>query len=290
MYHFEESIRLKHLNLLMGDLFKKAEDETKKRIQLLCPEADEEWISIKLFEELAINLYDASLRKDFEFAFEKDINETLGYSDYHIQSISKGLVANISKHKRCVETKSGGDFGLLINFPKLYYENKEFDLVQCGDKRGILVQAKLKKYENKWGELTPTQLKIFEKNMSCCSLLRYSYLDAGNRRLDDFQISLCEGYKLTDLKKWLKNDQFLNSYRLYETIMKLGDKEIGTEDDKIIETIICPDNTQTIIITVDWEDRDPRYPVEMFNQSSRSTQEKNCIYVNTNLKMTGGRG
>ena len=39
----------------MGDLFKKAEDETKKRIQLLCPEADEEWISIKLFEELRIN-------------------------------------------------------------------------------------------------------------------------------------------------------------------------------------------------------------------------------------------
>lgn len=276
------SIKLEKTVTLIGELFKKAEQETKIDISKVPFCADEEQVTTIWGDYLAKVLLEPTQQKSIENAFKEDIMRGIAehmtsvqYSaKYYIQTLSHGLVAEVSCHERKIERKTGGDLGLLFIQPKISFYNREISLVRCKSKQGLLVQAKLKKYDKSYGNLTRNQKEILKDRMGYLSLLRYEYTDIENRKLKNFNWTLCNGRTINEVISWLKENKFPENQTSEYIITNLGLGKIGTNDQEIIDSVIVPDRRQTLIIKIDWKDRDPWFDVHNLNKSLQTTVEQ----------------
>lgn len=271
------SIQLKKTVELIASLFFDAETKLISKIGKDFPAATEEQITDIFHEILAEVLEKASKERKIEEAFIKDINSSFhNIENFHINKLSKGLIASVSWHNRVTEGRSGGDIGLLFVQPTITAEhNGKLSLIRQGNRQALLVQAKRKKFQKPWRQLTLPQQKNLKDRTEFLSLLRFEYVDNQNRNLKPFVWTLCKGYKLDQLMIWLTNNNFPNSLNTPNLIKDLGFGKIGTKDYNIIESIIFPDKIQTMVIIIDWkDDDDPQSVVITINNNLEIKQEQ----------------
>lgn len=280
------SILLKNTIELIGNAFIDAEEHVRRDIELSFSGATEEQITTIFQLRLGEEINKISEEKNFESAFQKDIEQAIRWElsgclpsygiKSNIKSISDGLVAKISWHQRHIEAKTGGDFGIVIIQPQIGCYSDKIEIERCGEQRGLLVQAKLKRFKDtNWGKLTSMQEKLLPKRMKYLSILRYKYLDKNNKNLDKFSWSLFNDNNIDNIKSWLKNDRFPTNKCTNDIIVELGLGEIGTSDKDIINKIIEPQETPTMIIRIDWKDKGPGFNVNALNKEIEHLLNKN---------------
>ncbi len=287
-----EYVLLNNTISLIENTFSSAEEQVKSEIKLYFSDATEEQITNIFQSKLGALLQQISRERKVALAFQKDIEQvitdklTQGFLSYsiesYIKSISQGLVAEISWHKRHIEAKTGGDFGIVIIQPQIDFWGDEMQIQRCGEQRGLLVQAKLKKFNDKsFGQLTKSQKKQLIERVKYLSILRYKFLDNENKILDSFFWSVFDNDSMGDIMEWLKNDSFPTTIPTKDIINQLGVGKIGTSDKNIIRQIIEPQKTPTMIIKIDWKEDDSGYGIYNLNQEiiNLLNEDKQQIYI-----------
>jgi len=192
------------------------------------------------------------LEKEFKIDLQKQFNErkySLG-----IKSISDGIVVRVSYHEgNYYEGVSGADFGLVISRPDITL-TKQDNLVCKMHKQGLLIQAKRQQKSYGLGELTKSQKKRIKNYLSFFSLLLYFYNDPYRRDLKAFSWNINTYDSVEKITHFLKNYDNHSSKTILknseEVIFELGHGQIGTNNKKLIETIICPEEMPHIIIEI----------------------------------------
>jgi hypothetical protein len=172
------------------------------------------------------------------------------------ERLSSGLVAEASWHKRATETNTGGDFGLVVVRPRVAFGNDSLRITE-GHHSGLLVQAKRKLMKGRWRGLTRTQLSLLPERLSYSALVLYELLDESSRELAPIRWQLCEGHRITTVKRWLREGSFPQLVSSSDIIVGLGKGGIGTDDRKIIENFVAPVGERTLVIRIHWHGRKP---------------------------------
>jgi hypothetical protein len=144
-------------------------------------------------------------------------------------------------------------------------------------RRGILCQAKMKDKDGKWGKFTKQQKCLLPDRMKYLCLLLYSYKDPGRRELDNYQWYICQKDEtLEQVIGYIKKDQFPQLVESDVIIKAIGLDYIGTDDDTILDEIISPKKSPSLIIRLFWAYgnwRGPDTSIEVY-----STQENKVQY------------
>jgi hypothetical protein len=255
-----------------------AEAELRSVIEKKYHDLDEECITTLFYGELAFTLREASRKKAIEQAFLVDLRRAFPQiqSVGKLASISANLIADVSLHKREVEKITGGDFGLTLTRPQLSWHGQSA-LDRSEYQRGLLCQAKLKRRNGKRGKLTHRQNDIFPSRMNYLALLLYSYSDAERHRLTPFSWQICRSMSADDVGNWLKEGKFPALARSAEVIRRLGNAQIGTDDQGTITNIIRPHSRPHMHIKIFWpQDKTPpsRLQVHTVQQVKQQLQQR----------------
>jgi len=264
----------------------KAESDVKTLSRDTIGGFDEEQITTFLRAYVESELKKISKNNTIANAFSNDMQNYLllhpeldcKYND--IVAVSTGLIAEVSWHTRHVEGKqkiegeedtgTGGDFGLTISQPKIEINNKKIDIVSEGYRNGLLVQAKLQLLSEKFGKLTTKQKRVLKGRLGYSSLLLYT---TQNDNLNNFKWILCKGFKMQDIKGWLKKGVFPINNSTAEIIDMLGRGSIGTDDESTINNIILAEPDNAYCISIHWKDDGYKGSLEKLNKNMQKSTE-----------------
>lgn len=89
-------------------------------------------------------------------------------------------------------------------------------------------------------------------------LLLYSYDDEERRQLKQFQWQLCNSApSIKDVAQWLRRDNFPSLTNSSKILKGIGDGQIGTDNDTILNEIVAPTGNPTLIIKIGWPNGGP---------------------------------
>jgi hypothetical protein len=266
-----------------------AEATLREHIKLYYHNANEEHITFLLYGHIKHRLREASHNKSIEKAFLKDLKSSLGYQpnidwdlDRKLHQEAEGLIADIVLHNKRQEGKTGGDFGLIIVHPQIKVDD-EFLEIKKGVSSGLLCQAKLQDKDGKWGPLTKNQRATLSNpdHLYFTSLALYSFLDGERTDLDSIAWKLCRGTSLPQIQALLKNGPIEKLATTRDIITSLGRKEIGTEDQNLIETVISPSVRQHLEIRIyrpkDKKDNGPKQSAKLRIRHKEPGRETVCV-------------
>lgn len=253
------------------------EAELRLRLHLVQhPDKGEVFITDRFQDELKDAFSEASLNHKFENALRDDLRESLSLSAYDLvsETVSKGLIADVTFHDPQRERKTGGDLGLAVVRPRIRANTSELE-IQFDQRQGILCQAKLRRRSSrgpeKWGLLTKTQRNILPGRTSYLALLLYQYADTARRELHPFSWQLCSGMQVEDIEECLKTDNFPNP-KFSDTVIKsLSAGEVGTNNEREISEWICPASRPSLVIRIGWK---PGGQPDAIHQLSRTRQRQ----------------
>ena len=166
---------------VVAECWDKAETILRRSIKQKHQEADEEFITRLFLDEFRYVLRKASDAKRISQAFSKDLQRNWPGLPHQWAIISENLIADVSLHRRSVETVTGGDFGLTITRPQVHlhrlsdlslslhepsYRAHKVEVSEY--QRGLLCQAKLKK--KRW-EVARADIQSEKALSSPCRLL-----------------------------------------------------------------------------------------------------------------------
>jgi len=259
------------LNVVCGAI-SGAEHDLREQIKIYYQEANEEFITFAFYGHIRHKLREASQNKIIEKAFLKDLKAALRrrYRERSIgQEIERqlsrhaaGLVADITLHNRSQEGVTGGDFGLVIVHPEITTSSNTL-VIKKGASSGLLCQAKIKRKNGRWGDLS-NQRDVLPAHMDFASLVLYSYLDGERSELNPVAWKLCKGLTLNELELSLKKDIFGEAISTVDVIRRLGRSEIGTNDQALIDKFVSPSARQHLEIKIYWPKGDaPEGPIEI---------------------------
>jgi len=260
----------------------KAESGLRKSIKQKHQDADEEFITRLFLDEFRYKLHKASADKRIGQAFLKDLQQAfpaLAYT-HEIAIVSEDLIADVSLHRRSVETLTGGDFGLTITRPQvslsgfpgysLSYNDSEYIHCQIGVseyQRGLLCQAKLKGRDGRW-RMTRNQKSLLPDRINYFGLLLYQYSDKERYKLSHLSWQLCQNETAETVANWLKSRQFPSISSSAEIITQLGNARIGTDNPDVLREVIRPTGKPYIAITISWPvDKRPPDSVSVYLQN-----------------------
>jgi hypothetical protein len=241
---------------LITKYWEHAEAELRSVIEKKYHDLDEEFVTKLFCCEFAFLLLQASQKKEFEHAFLADLRRAFPkVQSFELSPFSSGLIADVSLHKRHEEKITGGDFGLTITRPQVACHGQS-ELVRGEYCRGLLVQAKIKRRNGKWGNLRGRQKDHFPERMNYLALLLYSYSDVERRCLEPFSWQLCRDATLENTEDWLKLGKFPSLLSSAETISQLGsarkETDIGTGDQGEIEKFIITKGKPHLEVRIFW--------------------------------------
>lgn len=241
---------------LLTKYWKDSEGELRSVIEKKYHDLDEELVTKLFFSEFAFLLQQANQKKEFARAFLDDLRRAFPKAEsLELSSFSSGLIADVSIHKHHEEKITGGDFGLTITRPDLVHD-RWATLIGREYRRGVLVQAKIKRRNGRWGILRKRQKDVFTKRINYLALLLYSYLDEERRHLEPFGWQLCRGSSVKDIQDWLRLGKFPALQSSAEIIKQLGnakkENEIGTDDHEKIEKYIRSKGKVHLEIRIFW--------------------------------------
>lgn len=151
-----------------------------------CHDTDEEFVTTLFRIKLGVQVAAASAAGAVESAFLEDLRHA--YPSAPNESLSRiayRLVATVSFPDHTVESRSGGDLGILFVRPdvrQVQYGSSQA-IVDHDYTRGLLCQAKMFRRGSKWGRLTDNQQRILPTKLDYFALLLYRFTDhEGDRR------------------------------------------------------------------------------------------------------------
>lgn len=264
---------------LLADCWNEAEKNLQAEIRANAPDLDEECITRFFHVKLAQELRIASERRSFEEEFLADLKAAFSELGYipELTKISRGLIADVTLHGLTTETKTGGDFGFVVARPQIEYCSKKFLVTDY--RRGMLCQAKLRRANDKWGELTDNQKSVLTKRLQYLALLLYSYGDKDRRLLNQFRWQLCQNANsIQTVADWLRLGGFPSTISSGNVITQIGNGMIGTDNDERLDELVVPPGNVSLIINIRWPDDD--HPgEEICVLSNRHETEKTIISI-----------
>lgn len=231
--------------------------------------------------KLAKALRTASQEHHIERAFLTDLRKAfpdLGHGS-ELRSLARGLIADVTLHRRETERVTGGDIGFMIIRPQVNDRGKTLNVEDY--RRGLLCQAKLKRSNGKWGSFTRRQKKVLPERMRYLGLLLYSYDDEERRQLKQFQWQLCNSApSIKDVTQWFRRDNFPSLTSSNTIIKGVGDGQIGTDNDTILNEIVAPTGNPALTIKIGWPNGGPpNSEVRVFSRLHQGQKAK--AYVHT---------
>jgi hypothetical protein len=254
-------VKLTSLGKLISDCWSRAEVETAKTIVKKHPSPSEEEITFLFSGEFRIAVEAASEKGMIEHAFLEDLHASIPNLSFEITRHTKGLIARINVHGRWHEGRvSGADLGIVILRPLVRVRNAGTTVeFHRNHGNGLLAQAKLGKQlgltgKLKWDTLTQRQQDLFPKLHEYYSLLLYRL--QGQTNLKPFSWQLCKKYSVEQAQEWLQTNVFPAELSSTEVLRMLFARAIGTEDPKLIKTIIDPSisDARSIEVHIFWPD------------------------------------
>jgi hypothetical protein len=132
---------------VVSECWDAAEDSLRNDVRDDYPGVNEEFITQMFHGKLAKALRTASQERRVEQAFLTDLRKAfpdLGHA-YKLSSRARGLIADVTLHRRETERVTGGDIGFMIIRPQINDRGNIID----DYRRGLLCQAKLKRSNGK---------------------------------------------------------------------------------------------------------------------------------------------
>jgi hypothetical protein len=254
MHYFGSSVlKIPRTLNVVSHCWETAEGSLRQHVQKYSPGAGEEFITETFHGELAKSLDEASQERQVAQAFLADLKNAFPDLAYRseLNSIATGLVADVTLHRRATESVTGGDIGFTII--RLQVEDHHDTLSIREYRRGILCQAKIKGLTGKWGHLSPKQKKVLPERLKYLGLLLYSYTDEERQQLNQFQWQLCDSASsLKDVEQWLKRDNFPSLTNSMTIIRDIGNGNIGTGNNKILDEIVSPAGNRALVLRIFW--------------------------------------
>lgn len=251
-YNFGKLLEIQNTLDVLIERWLAAEEYLRTDIETYHPDVDEEFITTTFHGIYGRMLLEASESKLIEYAFLKDLKRAFPLITTQLPKIARGLIAEITLHKRPTEKITGGDIGVLIIRPQVFVQG---DYLRVTDyRRGLLCQAKLKNRKGKWGHFTKRQIEVLPDRLSYLSLLLYSYGDNARRSLNPFTWQLCDSASFPELQTWLQNGNFPELITSDHIVARLGYALIGTDNNEIIDSIISPSQNPALVINITWPD------------------------------------
>jgi hypothetical protein len=264
--HMTPALKIPRTLAVVALYWGNAESEVRQRIGSYHAGVGEEFITEEFQGKFAELLEVASGRGEIEQAFVRDVQARYpSVARTELARRARGLIAKVSLHSRDVEARTGGDLGFLVSRPIVTTIRRGAISIHRHYRRGLLCQAKLKRLKGKWGRLTPNQRKVLPQRAAYMSLLLYRYLD--EKRLDGFRWQLCKGASLKTMLAWLRDDRFPNAVESAVILNGVGNGSIGTDDEKILSEVVCPDGARVLEIKIDWPDDPPPMEVPVFEMT-----------------------
>ena len=252
------------------------------------PSPPEELITALFAGEFRTKVAKASSNGEVERAFLADLQRAIPDLRLDIAQRASGLVARVNLHNRWHEGKvSAADLGVVVTRPIV-------DLAFGGNRvefhrnhaTGLLAQAKLglrakrAKGGRIWDRLTSQQERLYPKRRRYYSLLLYRLNGPKANELEAFRWQLCSEFALKKVKKWLLSDVFPGEISSPELLAKLFARTIGTDNPKVIETIIDPNasDVHSIDLQIFWPDDGGPPPCVELHHQQQETQEVQILH------------
>jgi hypothetical protein len=277
-------VNLTTLGQLIESCWNCAETETAKGVAQKHPTPTEEEITFLFSGELRMAIAAASAAGEVVRAFLRDLRNSIPNLDFGITQRVGGLIARVNLHGRWHEGKvSGADLGIVIMRPVVWIAGAGTKIEFRRNRgTGLLAQAKLGRRldpdgAHKWGTLTKPQQRLLPKRRDYYSLLLYR-LD-GEKELKPFGWQLCKAHTVRQAEQWLQSNAFPEEISSSEVLGKLFAGTIGTQDSKLIETIIDPNasDARSIEIDIFWPDGagpPPSYPLSETHGEKQRMQQR----------------
>jgi hypothetical protein len=219
----------------------------------------EEEITSAFYRELKKELKKRSDLKEIEKALKLDLGwcTTLNLDTNDQHRLSQGWKADVfvsSKHRRAVEARTGGDYGLVFSRPDISIVDNGFRFNEM--KRGLLCQAKLRNFRRVWDPPKVNQIKNLRDKTDYLAFLLYEYTD-GRTGLAPFSWHSTKGRQIEDAIEWFEADSFPDRMSSKEILDNLANGQIGTENSNIINEIIVPEENTYFIIRITKDSGDP---------------------------------
>jgi hypothetical protein len=257
-------VKLTNLGKLMEGCWSRAEDETIRAISRKHPAPHEDEITFLFCGELRTAVREASDAGRVEMAFSADLRQSIPTLDFDITRWTRGLVARVNRHGRAHEGKlSGADLGIVIMRPLVQFAFGGTSIEFSRDHAtGLLAQAKLGRESfhsggrHAWDGLTRSQERLYPKRREYYSLLLYRLNGQNADELRPFGWQLCKQHTLRQTQKWLRSDAFPEEISSSEILRRLFVGSIGTENPKLIKSVIDPPNSEgrSITLHIFWPD------------------------------------
>jgi len=257
-------IELANVGRLMACCWDSAESNLRILVAQKHPSPSEELITALFAGEFRTEIAKASSAGKVERAFLNDVRTAIPDLDLEIVQRASGLVARVNLPNRWHEGHlSAADISVVVRRPivDLAFGGRRVEFHR-DHATGLLAQAKLgqpvkqAKGTRKWNHMTLPQERLYPKRRKYYSLLLYRLNGPKANELEAFRWQLCSEFTLKKVKSWLVSDIFPDEISSSEVLTRLFARTIGTEDPKIIETIIDPkaNDVHSIDLQIFWPD------------------------------------
>ena len=274
-------LRIPHTLRVVSDCWYVAEESLQTDMKEHYLGVNEESITQMFHGKLTEAMKIASNAQRIEYAFLADLRNAFPdlCSGPELRRLAHGLIVDVTLHKRGTESITGGDIGFMIIRPRIQDSGQALKVGSY--RRGLLTQAKLERATGEWGGFTRQQKKVLPDRLQYLALLLYSYEDEERRSLRQFQWQLCHSTSsIEEVAKWLRRRSFPSIVSSHAIIEGIGNGEIGTDDDRIIDEIIAPTKNPALVITIAWpEDGYPGSEVRIVSRRHAGQQTKSHVYV-----------
>jgi hypothetical protein len=256
-------IELNTLGQVIANCWTEAESSLTKLIAKKHPKPGEELITSLLAGELRAAVDRASDSGRVEHAFLDDLRSQIPYLSNSDARRFGGLVASVTPHDKSHEGEvSAADLGLVVLRPQVSLSSWGSETIQCSRDHatGLLAQAKRgqrnKRSRYSWDDFTESQRDLYRKRRPYYSLVLYRLQGEKVNVLDPVRWQLCHESNLREARKWLRFDAFPEEKTSPEILKLLFKGDIGTNDLKIIQSVIAPSkgDPRVIEIKVFWPD------------------------------------
>ncbi len=280
MFGHERVLVINSVLTVIGVCWSRAEASIRRVIKTRHFDLDEEVISVLFFGELRHQLKKASDLGQVEEAFLQDLMRTFSFSRIasgYLRHYSQGLIAEVTMHPRYVEQTTGGDFGLSLVRPVVTDRGDFLEVEEDDCERGLICQAKVRRRDGHWGDLTPTQRTTLKDRTDYLAICLYDYADPERKKLKPFQWQVCKGTSIGDVTTWVRQDTFPSTIESTALITRLGTGQIGTSDPVALREVIHPEHQRgripSIVIRVTWRGDKPTRPLWIKQTVTSQTQQ-----------------
>jgi len=248
----------------MARCWSSAEGELRALVLQEHPSPSEVLITELFAGKLRTAVDKASRAGEVEVAFLTDLQRAIPYSSLNLAGLASGLIARVNLPNQWQEGHvSAADLGLLVTRPivEMAFGGNRVEF-RRDHATGLLAQAKLGRPRKRvkggriWNRLTKAQERLYPELCGYYSLLLYRLNGLKANELQAFGWQLCTEPDVTQAKKWLRSDFFPGEITSSDLLARLFARTIGTEDPKVIETIIDPDalDVHSINLEIFWPD------------------------------------